>query len=309
MLFERHRLLVGLVGLISLSAVARVQAGMLYEPNNTALQAAVLPSGTYTVNASLDLVQPETILGEFDPFYETLLQTSPSADGTVTEWDHVPLLPNGSQYFRVSGLGDVNFTGDHTQTGRFSYEFKVYDGLHNLLQITFNTAEITPKTATSNGSVKNIWINPPAASDPPSPQIGGSVDVIVTDLSDTDFYKFSGLHPFQAFTANISGETFLPRLGLWSDATTHTASVDGSLLTGQANSLGQVLIGVTAQGDTDFIGAHTSSGAYSLVITPGSIPTPEPGSIVLLGLGGLLAFLFRQYRCGGRSPIDSARLG
>ncbi|HEV3138252.1 MAG TPA: hypothetical protein VGZ26_10115, partial [Pirellulales bacterium] len=89
MFFARHRLLAALVGLISLGAGARVEAGLLSESNSTASTAAVLPSGTYTVSASLAPVQPDTILAEFDPAYQTLLQMSPSGNGTVTEWDGV----------------------------------------------------------------------------------------------------------------------------------------------------------------------------------------------------------------------------
>jgi hypothetical protein len=318
MLFIRHRLLVGLVGLVSLSAVTRVQAGLLYEPNNTASLAAPLPIGSLTASASLDPVEPETILGEFDPAYHTLLHTSPSATGAVTEWDGLPLLPNGSQYFRVSGIGDVNFTGDHTQTGKFMYEFKVYDAAHDLLQTILGSATIFAKTATNNGSVKNIWVNPPpapAVGAPPSPQIGGSVDVIVTDLvtkGDVDFYSFSGLQPGQSFTANINAAGFQPRLGLWTDPTTRGPTVDGSILTAHADSSGHVLIGVTGQGDTNFTGAQTApgqyaAGNYTLAITP--TPTPEPAGIVLLGLGGMLAFLFRQYGRSRRPLFDPARLG
>ena len=318
MFFVRHRLLAGLVGLISLSAVARVQATLVSEPNNSASVATSLTIGSLTVSASLDPVQPETILGEFDPAYHTLLQTSPSAAGAVTEWDGVPLLSNGSQYFRVSGIGDVNFTGDHTQTGKFMYEFKVYDAAHDLLQTISGSATIFAKTATNNGSVKNIWVNPPPApaiGNPPSPQIGGTVDVIVTDLvtkGDVDFYSFSGLQPGQSFTAHINAAGFQPRLGLWTDPTTRSTTVDGSILTGQADSSGHVLIGVAGQGDTNFTGAETApgqyaSGDYTLAITP--IPAPEPAGIVLLGLGGMLAFLFRQFRRGRCPLFDSVRVG
>ncbi len=314
MQFVRRLLLAWLVGLISLSAAARVQASFLYEPNNSPSNATVIPANTFVVSATLNPLQPDTILAEFDPAYSMAPIFSPAGNGTVTEWDGVPLKDpygpagdpgTGSAYFRISGAGDVNFTGNHTQTGIFTYQLKVYSSAHVLLQTISGTNAISPAASNHPGTVKSIWVDPAPA------QIGGTVDVTLTNLvgpGDVDFYSFSGLLSGQSFTASINSAGFQPRLGLWANPGTRVLSTDLPTFTGSADNSGQVLIGVTAHGDTNFTGAQqTATGSYTLTITP--IPAPEPAGVVLLGLGGTLAFLFRQYRRRRRPPLDCAPLG
>ncbi|HEX3724721.1 MAG TPA: PEP-CTERM sorting domain-containing protein [Pirellulales bacterium] len=285
MLTTRIQILAGawFVGLLAVPA--SLQATLMYGPS----KALVLPAGQLIESGSLNaaVARPDTLLGEFDPTYHTLLasndDTAGVGDGHGSELLGVPLLPNGAAFFRVTGHGDVNFNGSHTQSGSYEVDFIVYDLHHNVISTSSEIEDVQP------GMVDNVWVSPSAAA------IGGSVDVIVNNLpypvtgNPMSFYEFTGLHPNQSFTAQIDASTF-PSLVGWfqqSNSIYNLAQSGPNSLTGTADGAGKVVIGITGQPDTQFVGAHTDVGSFTVQI----VPTPEPAGVVLIGLGGAVASL------------------
>ena len=298
----RHQALAALIGLMLLGSAARVDADSIYEPNNSVNAAAVLPGGQLSVTDSLDgtLGRPDTILGHYDPAYSTLHDFddngSPVGDGFASQLVDVPLEPNGSAYFRVTGADDFDFIGAHAQSGKYYVQFDLYDSnsvFFKTLSLEFDS--VIP------GFLDNIWIDPPAIPEPE--RIGGTVTATVYNIvgpgtgDSLDFFMFTGLEPNQPFSAVLSDAEFDARLGLFggpSNSLLDSSNGAGAMILGTADGLGRVLLGVTGLGDTDFGGVHAEQGNYTLTLTP--VVVPEPSGIALASLGGILAGLLLRRR-------------
>jgi hypothetical protein len=248
-------------------------------------------------------------LAQYDPTYRTRGATDDNSstlgNGTASELS-VPLRGNGSAYFRITGGSDAGFNGGHAQSGRYYVDFNIYeqDG-------TFYKSLPRQYEDVAPGMVDNVWVDPPAAHD--GHLDGATVEVIVNNIvgpgtgDSLDYFLFSGLVPNRPFTATLTVAAFNPLLGLYDNdrnliATSNPLSLLPTL-SGDANSQGKALLGVTGRGDSLFKGEHIETGQYNLVVTQEAI-VPEPTSTVLLGLGGTLAGLveYRRRRRSNRAP-------
>ncbi len=308
MLLPRTQTLTAVLGLALMAAAARVEAAPIFDPNGKPENATVLTSGQLIVDDSLSANQgrPDTLLGSYNPSYQILLDTdddsSTLGNGFASALVGVPLRPNGSAYFRVTGAADVNFTGAHTQSGRYSVRFDIYDSSG----VLFKTMPLEFESV-SPGMIDNVWLDPPAVAEPE--RVGGTVDVTVNNIvgpgtgDSVDFFWFSGLLPGQEFLATLTAADFDPLLG-WFGGPGNAlleASEPGAaapMITGVADQNGRALLAVTGVPDVQFKGEHVEVGQYTLVVIPEAVP--EPSSVALLGLGGALVGLYWRRRRRGR---------
>jgi hypothetical protein len=265
------------------------------EPNNTPGAATLLPGGLLLVEDSLDgsAGRPDTILGLFDPSGMTLLDSddngSSLGNNFASQLLDVPILADGSIFFKVTGSPDSTFVGNHAQNGKYAWFLDVRDPDGQIvpgLSQSFTNEEISPFNQDS------IWLLPSASPDPGNPNwVGYTVDMTINNIvgpgtgDSLDFFTFTGLEPFQQFTATLDGD-FAALIAIY-DGNTRiaTSSVFDLIptLVGTADFLGRVKIGVTGAADINFTGAHIAVGEYSLEVVP--LLVPEPASIVLLGVG------------------------
>ena len=314
MFVRRNLLLASAIALSVLSAAARVEAVLITEPNNTPAKATILDTHQFVIQDSLSGIagRPDTLIATYDPAFKhegvSNDNGSPLGNGMASALFGVSLTKQGGAYFKVSGAGDVDFDGSHTQSGRYFVDFNVYDKDHNFIKtVVWANEDVAPHM------VDNVWLDPPDVPDPRL--IGGTVDAIVNNIlgpgtgDAMDFFTFSGLVPNMPFTATLTVATFHPLLGLYkvsdlslistSDPQSTTATI-----TGVANGQGKALIGVTGAADTQFKGEHLEAGNYTLVVS--QVLVPEPSTTVLASLGGALAALF-SYRRRRRLRLARAR--
>lgn len=300
----QRRILAALVGLIVLGGSARAIATPIFEPNNSAGTATVLNSDQLTVTDSLNanVGRPDTLLGHFDPAYSALLDSDDNGsllgNGFASQLKEVdvPLEPNGSAYFRVTGAGDTSFIGAHSQSGQYYVRFDLFDAN----SVYFKTLSLEFESV-AGGFVDNIWVDPPVTPEPQ--RLGGRVTATVQNIvgpglgDSVDFFLFSGLQPNQEFTAALSGVSFDSRLGWFGGPSNNllgSANGPTAIVAGVADGLGRALLAVTGAGDTQFQGVHAEVGTYTLLVTP--IAVPEPASVALLGSGAALAAFFGLQR-------------
>lgn len=299
----RRQPLAWMMGLVLLSASARATAAPIFEPNNTRPQATVLNPGTFVVNDSLNGApgRADTLLGQFDSSYHTLIRSdnnsSPLGNGFASKLTGVPLGDNGSAYFSITGAGDTNFTGNHSQSGKYYVQFDLYDASHNFFKtLSLEYESVEP------GMFDNIWIDPPLVPEPE--RVGGTVDITVNNLvgpgtgDSLDFFWFSGLQPGQAFTATLTTSTFDALIAQF-DALGNLLAQSNPLagiqtFNGLADAQGRALLAVTGRADVNFKGEHAAAGTYTLAIVPTLVP--EPGTAGLLAVGGASAALVWRRR-------------
>ncbi len=290
--------------LLWVAALVGAPAVLASEPNNTPATATVLPSGQLIVSDSLDGTagRPDTIVGLFDPSFSTLLDSddnsSPLGNNYASQLAGVPIRPDGSIYFEVTGAPDSTFIGNHTQEGKYAWYLDVRDPNGQLVPSLsqWQNDEISPFSKDS------IWLDPSTSPDPLNPNwTGYTVDMTINNIvgpgsgDSLDFFYFTGLQPFEPFTATLTAD-FAALIGLY-DAT-NTRIATSSLfdpiptLVGTADFLGRVKIGVTGAVDTNFTGAHVAAGDYTLQLSV----VPEPAGVVMLGLGAGLIGLGKLKR-------------
>lgn len=275
------------------------------EPNNTPPTATILPGGQLIVSDSLDGTpgRPDTLLGIFDPTFTNLQlsddNNSPLGNGFASQLTGVPLRSDGSLYFKVSGAPDGTFVGNHTQSGKYAWYLDVRDPQGTLVPSLskWQNDEISPFNQDTE------WLDPAVSPDPGNPNwVGYTADITLNNVigpgsgDSLDFWVFTGLAPFQEFTATFEGE-FAGLIAQYDAANVRIATTNAfeaiPTLIGTADFLGRVKIGVTGVGDSNFTGAHVAAGDYTLALAV----VPEPGSALLAGLGAAgLRFWVRQNR-------------
>jgi hypothetical protein len=297
----------GLIALAALVVATRARASIIgSEPNNSPSKAFALPLGLLKLSDDLNgnVGRPDTLLGEFDPAFKILSLTddnsNPTGNHKGSQLLGVPLRANGSAYFSVTGAGDNGFTGQHAQSGQYSILYQIRDAQHNLVKtLPVEFENVTP------GMIDFIWLDP----DPSKANwTGYTVDVTINNVvgpgtgDSLDFWTFSGLSPFQPFTAKITASTFpaLTSLVNGSNAITKISDPNDpyATLTGTADASGKVKIGVSAVGDTLFKGEHAATGTYDLQVFPAAVP--EPSSVVLAAMGAVACLALARRRRAAR---------
>jgi hypothetical protein len=242
-----------------------------------------------SLNGSLG--RPNTLLGLFTPGYLSLLasddNSSPLGNNFASQLLSVPIRPDGSIYFRVSGSPDTTFVFNHTQSGKYAWYLDVRDPNGQLVPSLsqWQNDEISP----FNGD--NIWLDPSVSPDPTRPNWEGyTVDMTLNNVigpgsgDALDFVTFTGLAAGQSFEVVLTSE-FSGLIAQY-NATNNTRGVTSTVLdqkiTAVADFMGRVKIGVTGAADTNFTGAHTAIGNYTLQIVP------EPAGIISFGIGAAL---------------------
>ncbi len=288
-----------------------VSSAFAADPNNTPGTATILPGGQLVVLDSLDgsAGRPDTILGLFDPSGTTLLDSddngSSLGNNFASQLLDVPIFSDGSIFFKVTGSPDSTFVGNHVQNGKYAWFLDVRDPNGQIvpgLSQSFANEEISPFNQDS------IWLLPSASPDPLNPNwVGFTVDMTINNIvgpgtgDSLDFFTFTGLEPFQEFTATLDAN--FPALIALYDGNTRiaTSSIFDLVptLVGTADFLGRVKVGVTGGADSNFTGAHVAVGQFSLEVVP--VLVPEPGSIMLLGFGAVLMGLSKLNRSRRRS--------
>jgi hypothetical protein len=294
----------------ALTALVHVPMATALEPNNTPGTSTVLSNGLWQISDSLDgsLGRPNTLLGLFNPGYSVLQlsddNSSPLGNNFASQLVGVPLRPDGSIYFRVTGSPDTSYVGNHTQSGKYAWYLDVRDPNGVLVPSLsqWQNDEISPT------AMDNIWLDPLVSPDPLHPNWEGyTVDMTLNNVigpgtgDSLDFFTFTGLAAFQSFSVTLDSN-FAGLIGQYSGNTRIATSLVGSptpTITGLADALGNVKIGVTGAADTNFTGAHVANGQYTLKLAV----VPEPAGVISLGLGGLLAgyWIRKRGRRGGRS--------
>ncbi len=265
------------------------------EPNNTPATATVLPSGQLVASDHLDgrPGRPNTLLGLFDPSL-TVLQavddnSSPLGNGFASQLTGIPLRSDGSIHFKVTHASDTTFAGNHAQSGRYAYHLDVRDPNGQLVpgRSQWQNDEISP------GNVDSIWLTP--APHPTNPTWEGyTVDMTLNNVvgpgtgDALDFFVFTGLQPFEPFTATLNGD-FAALIAIYNAANARIATSNPldaiPTLYGTADASGRVKIGVTGAADTNFTGAHVAAGQFTLQLAV------EPGDRIdgAAALGTLVA--------------------
>lgn len=275
------------------------------EPNNTPVTATILPGGTLVVNDSLNGApgRPNTLLGIFDPSFANLQllddNSSPLGNGFASQLTGIPLRSDGSLYFQVTGMTDVAFAGNHTQSGKYAWYLDVRDPQGNIVPSLskWQNDELSPFNQDTE------WLDPSVSPDPGNPNWEGyTADLTLNNVvgpgsgDALDFWVFTGLQPFQEFTATFSGAFagLIAQYGPTNTRIAETTAFDAiPTLTGMADFMGRVKLGVTGVGDSGFTGAHVAAGDYRLALTV----VPEPGSVILAGLGAAgVWFCFRRQK-------------
>ncbi len=156
--------------------------------------------------------------------------------------------PDGSINIDVTGFSDFGFNGSHAQQG--GYDLYIQVG-----------------TTSFSGSS--------------------------TAVGDPDFFMVTGLTPGERFQIEVVDARFDSVLGVFDETgTLLKLNDDGpeqlkSQLTGRVNADGTALFAISEFADFGFNGADADGygGAYTIEFHPGM---PEPTTLGLLGLGGLL---------------------
>lgn len=252
------------------------------EPNQSFAMATVLPAGTLMVSDTLTpgtVFNPDTFLGIRNGF-GTITQTNDNGStlGNGFASGIQGAATNGSTlWFSVTGAGDTNFTGAHSKFGDYEVTVTVMNASGASIGFFDETRTMQPGVVDDfNFSGTPSWI-------------GGFYNVNIENRvslpknGDVDFYRFTGLKPGVAFTAQSFDPTGNADLLLYryssEGAVLRAANNtgEGPFLVDQIDEVvpanGELIFAVTGHGDLKDgmpVGQHTTSGSYQLrVFQPG----------------------------------------
>ena len=251
------------VFLMSMPAVVRGT-----EPNETFGSATILSPGVLTVTDTLTAIAafPDTFLGirnHFGEVYFTDDDGSPVGSGTASGVGGAP-TNSGSINFSVTGFGDENFDGSHSEQGQYEVYVEVYDFFDDPIDSFSELRTLAPGVVHDFSFDNFAWH-------------GGSYDVYIDNAlaltSDVDFFTFTGLTPgtqFLAHTVDPTASNVDTLLG-WFDSSGGLLDSDddgaGGLLSridGVVPAGGMLTFAVSGVGDDAFTGSHTEEGAFEL---------------------------------------------
>jgi hypothetical protein len=249
------------------------------EPNETFATATMLPPGTLTVADEFTPPgEPDTLLGVYDQFgfVEYDEDSSVYGNGLASGAFVVP-TNSGEVEFTVTGTGDFDLNGGHSESGAIVVYVDVFDFFEDLVAQFREIHFLEPGNTYDFFESNFDWIE-------------GTYDVYVDNVisGDVDFFTFTGLTPGGAFTA----ETFDPQstevdtlLG-WFDSTGALIEINDDIdettllskIEGTVPANGRLTFAVSGFGDEEylgndaFIGAHAESGSYELRLTAPTTP-------------------------------------
>jgi hypothetical protein len=285
MVSMNHKLTFALATLLFGAAQSLLAA----EPNQTFATATHLGNGVLSVSDSLfggTLTGgsgnfPDTLIGSLDLFGQIDVvddDSSPYGDGRASALLIIP-TNSGTIDFLVTGFGDNDFIGDHSEFGDYEYEIEVYDGSGELIDTLSGARTLTA------GGVNRITLSE-------AEWIGGDYSVFLDNSpgatlqgGDVDFFRFSGLTPGATFTAETSDPTATDidtLLGRYSSTGQFIELNDDydpelnflSRLTGAVPASGQLYFAVAGLGDDLFTGVHSETGDYELSVALQSTSPP-----------------------------------
>lgn len=231
---------------------------------------------------------------------------SPFGDGLAPALFGQPISASGGLNFRVTGFPDVEFTGDHFESGAFQAFVRVVGPQGDSLSDLIFSETLAPQSVRTFTGSNSAWV-------------GGTYDVLLNNTipGDVDFFRFGGLTPGAIFTAETSADPASDvdpdtRLGWFNNLGGVLAfdddggAGDFSRLAGLVPSSGEVVLAVTGGDDTLFAGTHPLRGGYELSVTLGDdglvADYNDDGQV---GIGDYVTWRF-AYGSVGASPADGS---
>ncbi len=242
------------------------------EPNETFSTSTVLSPETFSVSDSLTPgahIRADTLLGVRNALGVITLtddNSSTLGDGSASGVTNIP-TNSGPIAFAVSGTGDTDFSGDHTESGSYDVEIEVFDSLGSLVASFFTGVQTLHTGGVDNYSFTGTtdWV-------------GGTyranIDNGLSDPTggDVDFFTFAGLPAGASFSAETSDPSstintfmfFYDSSGTVISADDNSGDGQFSLINGTVPGDGQLSFAITGFGDTAREGAHSVDGTYTL---------------------------------------------
>ncbi len=248
------------------------------EPNDTFAQATLLDAGTLSISDNLlpgTGLAPDTYLGAFDPdgfdAFEHLLadddDSSTFGNGSASGLTNIGVNPDGSIRLIVTGDGDLDFVGEHEETGGYKAFVEVFNAAGSPIDEFSVTDTLQPDVSNQHLFSNNSWV-------------GGNFSINLNNTvdgftgGDVDFFTFTGLTPNAMFSAEtLSVGNIDTLLGWYNNVGTLLAQDDDSgtgvwsRLTGNVPANGQLTFAVTGNGDEQFTGGHAQQEFYDLQLT------------------------------------------
>ena len=271
------RILFHTICVLALAIASTVAEGG--DSNDTFADATILPAGVLsaTDNLTPGIVQtPDTVLGVRGPGGElTQLDDNSSifGNGFASGVSGV-LITDETISFSVSGVGDNDFTGAHSELGDFDVFVEVFDFQQNVLFSAFtDAATLAP------GNI--VTFNVPGDAS----WLGGTFNLNVDNTigrpagGDVDFYTFTGLTPGTAFRLSVDEQSLAVKslayryddVGAIIDTNLFSGATELLDFDGTVPASGELTFAVTGDGDFNTQlpgpdGGHDDGGTYGLVL-------------------------------------------
>lgn len=271
-----------------------------------AVRIAGLRSGDFvavstTGRPDMSPIEPDTLVGIFDA-NGTLLATDEDFDLPSQLGFRVPA--DGDYTFVVSGTGDLEFLGDHTEKGRYELSVAILPSAGNagatlIDKEPFNDGtQIVTDNTVDRGQGRQVFAGPFS-------MMSTLACLAETQPCDVDFMRLTSAlagdrltittYPLAPTEENPGPDTLV---GVF-DAAGELIDLEADLSIGSRFDFvvpedGTYFTGVTGTLDDFFEGWHLEIGPYALVISV--FPVPEPGALGCAGSAALALASLRALR-------------